>query len=217
MTNRALAMAVVALGVACAEQAPPPASAVPPAPPVATQAPPPPPAGPASTVQPAATPSASATPVALTLPETPDNIKPPAPAKLVLKANAKGAQIYVCDKSKDPKLGYEWTLKGPDAVLSDESGKAIGRHYAGPTWESVDGSKVVAAVKSKVDAPDSAAIPWLLLEAKSAEGQGALGKVTWVQRVHTSAGKAPATGCDKAHAGSEARVDYAAEYYFYAP
>jgi hypothetical protein len=148
-------------------------------------------------------------------PETPAAIQVPSPAKLVLKATGTGAQIYVCSQSKEPSHGFEWTLKAPEATLTDDVGKPIGKHYAGPTWEAQDGSKVVGAMKAKVDAPDSTAIPWLLVEAKSAEGQGMLGKVAWVQRVETVGGKAPSTGCDKAHLGAETRTDYRALYYFY--
>jgi len=40
--------------------------------------------------------------------------------------------------------------------------------------------------------------------------------VTYIQRVDTVGGQAPADGCDKSRAGSEAPVDYQATYYFYA-
>jgi hypothetical protein len=118
--------------------------------------------------------------------------------------------------AKDPKHGFEWTLKAPEATLTDDAGQALAKHYAGPTWEATDGSKVVGAMKAKADAPDSNAIPWLLIEAKSNEGHGVLSNIAWVQRAATVGGKAPSTGCDKAHAGAEVRVDYRATYYFYA-
>jgi len=51
--------------------------------------------------------------------------------------------------------------------------KKIGKHYAGPTWESNDGSKVVGEVKARDDGPAPTAIPWLLLSAKSTSGNGA--------------------------------------------
>jgi hypothetical protein len=127
-----------------------------------------------------------------------------------------GVQIYTCAESKDKKNTFEWTLKAPEAALTEDSGRALGKHYAGPTWEAPDGSKVVGALKAKVDAPDASAIPWLLLEAKSNEGQGLFANVGWVQRIATVGGKAPSSGCDQAHAGAESRVDYHANYYFYA-
>jgi hypothetical protein len=40
--------------------------------------------------------------------------------------------------------------------------------------------------------------------------------VTYIQRVDTVGGAAPAEGCDRAHVGKEVAIDYQAEYYFYA-
>ncbi len=39
--------------------------------------------------------------------------------------------------------------------------------------------------------------------------------VTYVQRLDTTGGLAPATGCDASHVGDTARIDYTATYYFY--
>ncbi len=64
----------------------------------------------------------------------------PAPAKLALKANAVGVQIYVCGPGKEPKH-LEWTLKAPEATLADDAGKPIGKHYAGPTWKHKTAAK----------------------------------------------------------------------------
>ena len=36
-----------------------------------------------------------------------------------------------------------------------------------------------------------------------------------IQRLDTAGGVAPSTGCDAAHEGTEARVDYSANYDFY--
>jgi hypothetical protein len=47
----------------------------------------------------------------------------------------------------------KWTLKAPEADLFDANGRAIGRHYAGPTWELMDGSEVVGKFKARADAP----------------------------------------------------------------
>jgi len=90
------------------------------------------------------------------------------------------------------------------------------RHYAGPTWEANDGSKVVGEVKARADAPDADAIPWLLLTAKSTSGSGVLASTLSVQRVQTAGGKAPASGCGPAQAQQEIRVPYTATYYFFA-
>jgi hypothetical protein len=108
-------------------------------------------------------------------------------------------------------------FRSPEAELFDMSGRTIGKHYGGPTWEANDGSKVVAEVKGRDDGPDPNAIPWLLLAAKSNSGAGAFSRIQAIQRVNTIGGKAPAGGCDQAQAGKIARVPYKAIYYFYVP
>jgi hypothetical protein len=99
--------------------------------------------------------------------------------------------------------------------LKASSGKPLGKHYTGPTWEAADGSKVVGEVVAKHDAPDASAIPWLLLRAKSTSGNGIFSVVTFVQRVQTIGGAPPANGCDSSQSGKESRVPYAAVYRFY--
>jgi hypothetical protein len=150
-------------------------------------------------------------------PATPSAIAVPNGQAVLVKALAKGVQIYACKAKEGASDMYEWSLKAPEAELFDEQGQKIGKHYAGPTWESMDGSKVVGKLRAKADAPEPTAIPWLLLDVTSAEGTGVLSKVKVVQRVATAGGKAPAGGCDLAHANAEARIDYTATYYMYGP
>jgi hypothetical protein len=148
-------------------------------------------------------------------PVTPAALKVPAGQKPVLAALGAGDQIYTCAPAEQGV--FAWKLEAPDAKLYDAQGKVIGKHYAGPTWESIDGSKVVGHVEQKADAPEPGAIPWLLLAARSNEGSGVLSAVKSVQRVDTSGGQAPKDGCDAAHAGAKSKVGYRAKYYFYAP
>ncbi len=148
-------------------------------------------------------------------PRMPENLRPPATQKLALEADAHGVQIYECKPSANDPTRFEWTLRGPQADLFDISGKRIGRHYGGPTWESFDGSKVVGEVAARSDAPDLKAIPWLLMTAKSASGDGVLGHTVSIQRAQTHGGKAPLEGCNARFAGNEVRVPYTARYYFY--
>ena len=150
-----------------------------------------------------------------TLPRVPENLRAPATQKLALEADASGVQIYECKVSPDDPTKFDWSLRGPQADLFDISGKRIGRHYAGPTWESFDGSKVVGEVKARSDAPDLKAIPWLLMTAKSASGDGVLGRTATIQRAQTHGGRAPLEGCNAKFAGNEVRVPYTARYYFY--
>jgi len=148
-------------------------------------------------------------------PEVPAKLSVPAGNKLAVEMHASGVQIYTCQPKKDDPSQFEWAFKAPDARLTDLQGHDAGHHYAGPTWEAKDGSKVIGKLEQKVDAPGTSDIPWLLLSAKSTEGNGVLGKVTFIQRLATHGGKAPAEGCDAAHVGHELRVDYSATYYFY--
>lgn len=150
-------------------------------------------------------------------PDTPEAIRPPPGESVKSIAVAEGVQIYVCMAKANEPSAFEWSLKAPEADLRDKGGAPFGRHYAGPTWEAKDGSKIRGEVRAKVDAPDKSTIPWLLLEVKSSEGAGVLSSVKHVQRVDTSGGKAPSDGCDAAHVNAEARVKYSAKYYFYAP
>lgn len=147
----------------------------------------------------------------------PTSLKPPETQTLVLEARATGVQIYTCSASKTDSARFEWVFKAPEADLLGSDGKKIGKHYAGPTWESDDGSKVVGEVKAKDDGPDATAIPWLLLNAKATSGKGVFSQVQSIQRLFTTGGKAPAEGCDQAHAGQEARVAYKARYFFFVP
>src|SRR5580704_9105349 len=120
-------------------------------------------------------------------PAVPDELKPSAGEELLLHALASGDQIYTCDGSK-------WILSGPDAKLSDEAGRPAGSHFAGPTWQWSDGSRVTGRPVANAT-PDPESIPWLLLTATSHEGDGVMKNVSSIQRLHTKGGKAPASGC----------------------
>ena len=70
-------------------------------------------------------------------------------------------------------------------------------------------------MKERADAPRADAIPWLLLAAKSVGPEGSFSKVTSIQRVNTVGGIAPRDGCSQAAAGTPARINYTADYYFF--
>ena len=138
-----------------------------------------------------------------------DSIQVPDGNKVIFHAYAIGVQIYQW-------TGSTWTFVAPAAVLyanADYDGE-VGTHYAGPTWESNSGSKVVGRrVPGTGCTPDASAIPWLLLEAVSSDGPGVLHDVTYVQRVNTVGGVAPVT--PGSVVGEIKEVPYTAEYYFY--
>jgi len=146
-------------------------------------------------------------------PDVPAALRPPADQSLHLVTRAAGVQIYVC--TQRPDSAYEWTFKAPEASLSSLTGEPIGKHYAGPTWELTDGSKVTGEVKAKAAGPSPTAIPWLLLSAKTHEGAGTLSATQSIQRVATVGGIAPSEPCAAATVGQVARVPYTAMYYFY--
>ena len=144
----------------------------------------------------------------------PSQLQPPAGEQLLLQVHAKGDQIYTC---KGDATQAAWALKAPDAQLFDKDGKPFGKHFAGPSWEASDGSRVTGKAVANVPSPDADSIPWLLVNIVGHEGSGVLSRATSIQRINTKGGKAPASGCDAAHAGAEVRVAYSADYLFYAP
>ena len=127
---------------------------------------------------------------------------------VVLSLHAEGAQVYECKAGADGKLA--WAFREPIATLMAE-GKTVGRHYAGPSWEHIDGSAVVG--KAVGNAPGATAndIPWLKLEVASHRGSGVLTPVTTVQRINTQGGKLDGA-CDKA--GATKSAPYSADYVF---
>lgn len=141
--------------------------------------------------------------------DIPAKLVPPQPGPLVGKYVARGVQIYVCTVKGGAS---EWDFKAPEAELIDAQGRPFAKHYAGPTWEARDGSKIVGKILASESAPTTGAIPWLLLAAESS-GSGLLAGARFVERVNTSGGVGPKGVCPTA--GAERRVDYTADYIFY--
>jgi hypothetical protein len=139
---------------------------------------------------------------------------PPIPwgdGPIVLAVDAKGDQIYTW--KTDATTGKSaWALKAPDATFS--GGGVTGTHYAGPTWQAADGSKIVARKVAELPSPDPNAVPWLLLQVTLREGNG-LPPTTYIKRVHTTGGKAPTTPGNSPN--QDKRVPYTAQYLFYGP
>jgi hypothetical protein len=124
--------------------------------------------------------------------------------KVAAHAYAVGVQIYRWD-------GTSWVFVAPEAVLyhGDED-EGFGIHYAGPTWETAGGGKVVGALVDRV--PVAGTIPWLLLKG-TGDGPGLFHRVEYIQRVNTTGGVAPSEPGE--FVGEIAEVPYTAEYYFY--
>ena len=137
---------------------------------------------------------------------------PAAQAAPVIQLLGKGVQIYVCAPANP---GFAWRLKAPEAILTDTTGAAAGRHFAGPTWQAADGSTVTGKPLVASPAPQPGAIPWLVLQAAAHGGSGVFTDVAYIVRSLTEGGAAPASGCDAAHAGALVRVGYQATYLFF--
>ena len=137
----------------------------------------------------------------------PDAIAAPGET-VVLTVHAEGAQVYECKAGADGKLA--WVFREPIATLFVD-GKTVGRHYAGPNWEHIDGSIVTA--KAAGNAPGATAddIPWLKLQVTASRGNGILSGVTTVQRINTRGGKFEGF-CDKP--GTFKSAPYSADYVF---
>ncbi len=142
---------------------------------------------------------------------------------VLLHAHGVGTQNYQCKAGTgDAGATYAWTFVGPQADLNDCHGTKIGTHFASPAgaaapeWLQLDGTSVIGQ-KLAAETPDggSAAIPWLLLQATSTTGTGTLSKTKYVQRLNTTNGLAPTTGCDATTVGANQNVSYTADYYFY--
>jgi hypothetical protein len=142
----------------------------------------------------------------------PAALNPPESATLGLALPADGVQVYGCAIAK-PGEAPAWSLDGPLALLGTRKDIA-GTHFAGPIWQALDGSTVKGTKVASADAPSPTAIPWLLLSGTPSAG-GHFGHVTFIQRLDTVGGKAPASGCDASHVGAKVLVPYQAKYYFY--
>jgi hypothetical protein len=142
-----------------------------------------------------------------------DNRAPEVPADIAVTGNNKvhfhgfgvGVQIYTWS-------GSAWTGPVPEAMLFDGNG-VVAIHFAGPTWESNSGSKVVGAAVQPTVTVDTNAIPWVRLRAVHTEGPGIFADTTFIQRVNTTGGRAPSA--NGAFVGQVARVPYTADYFFY--
>src|SRR5262245_11848271 len=163
-------------------------------------------------------------------PPVPGNIQVPAGNKLFLVGHAIGTQNYICLPSS---TGFMWTLFGPQATLFDDDRRQVITHFASinpadglsrPTWQdSRDTSSVWAqAIATSTDTAYVApgAVPWLLLQWVGRQDGPHRGDrvsgTTYIQRLNTVDGVAPATGCASgADVGKRALVSYKADYFFY--
>src|SRR3954464_4343196 len=147
---------------------------------------------------------------AVSIPTIPDAIKPPPgsrPIGAYLVAN--GTQNYTCVVPTGATTGAYTGASVPEAQLIGTGGKI--HHFAGPSWQSErDGSLVTATKVAQNDRPGT--IPELLLQVSSHTGTGIMSKATYINRLLTSGGTAPAGACTD---GSVTAVPYSAVYVFW--
>lgn len=169
----------------------------------------------------------------ITPPPVPANIQVPAGNVPYLVGHAAGTQNYVCLPSGDT---FRYTLFTPQATLFNDDMEEIMTHYFGPNpdeggtiraaWQhSQDTSTVWGQVMPGNSSTDPkyvapGAIAWLLVtivgDQAGPTGGDKLTQTTYIQRVNTSGGVAPSTGCSSAsNIGSQAFVPYTTDYYFY--
>jgi len=164
---------------------------------------------------------------------------PPVPAevqvlpgnKAFLVGHAVGTQNYVCLPSGS---GVKFVLFTPEATLFkfEDNTKQLITHYFSPnpfekgtiraTWKH---SRDTSTVWGQVEPGHSAvvtsdAIPWLLVTVVGAQDGptdgDTLSRTTFIQRLNTSGGLAPSTGCTSStDIGHQAFVPYTADYFFY--
>lgn len=145
----------------------------------------------------------------------PEAVKVPAGHRVAMETVGAGDITYECRAKKDMAGQFEWVFAGPDAKLMDRSGQQVGRYFGPPaTWESMDGSKITGT-QLAVAPGGTGNIPMQLVKANPAMGMGAMQGVTYVQRVATAGGVAPALPCGAANLGAKQIVQYRADYIFY--
>lgn len=147
--------------------------------------------------------------------DVPEPVRVPSGHTMAMKALGVGELTYECKARAADTSAFEWVFVGPVAKLMDmATNREVGKYYAGPTWESTDGSKITG--KQVAIAPAAAGnIPMQLVKTEPAMGSGAMTGVTYIQRVNTRGGVAPADPCAATSAGMKKQVPYQAEYVFY--
>lgn len=119
---------------------------------------------------------------------TPMQLAPPDGTTVLFALDAWGVQDYEC-------TGGTWRLREPraDLYMLPPHAHMVMRHFGGPTWQFTIDSSLVVGTKTQEATPDVTAIPWLLLQVSRHVGDpGSLTPVTWIQRLSTRGGLAPA-------------------------
>jgi hypothetical protein len=178
----------------------------------------------------------------VTPPPVPADIQVEAGNTAFLEGHGVGTQNYIClpcpnpitPAAMCPASGFAFALFTPQATLFNDHDKQVTTHFFSPnpfengtiraTWQhsrdtsTVWGGRAISSSDPDFVAPD--AIPWLLLPVAGAQegptGGHRLAATTFIQRLNTSGGVAPSTGCaSSTDVGARAFVPYTADYFFY--
>jgi hypothetical protein len=173
----------------------------------------------------------TAQPVSAVIPtQVPFEVLVPAGNRMSFVGHAVGTQNYVCLLAE---AGFKFALFTPQATLAADDGRQIATHYFSPdpvdgtiraTWERSRDTSIIwgRVIGTATDSEYVAqgAIAWLLLQPVAVQGGNGdaenLTATTFVQRLNTTGGLAPSTGCDSStDVGNQAFVPYTADYVFY--
>lgn len=132
-------------------------------------------------------------------------------APLITTIHANGAQIYECRMSELKTLTSQF--REPIASLVMEK-KTVGRHFAGPNWELMDGTGVKAVALSQAPGASDSDIPHLMLTVTGFKGSGPIAFARTILRINTRGGVAKGS-CPQS--GDFLSVPYSADYAFYGP
>jgi hypothetical protein len=180
----------------------------------------------------------------ITPPDVPDDLRVPEGNFAFLKGEAIGTQNYVCTPSgagfawvlftpvatlsnkADKQIITHFFSPNPDPNDVNTDPRVVANGAIRAAWQARDTSTIWAKV-SPLAAPSfdpkfvrPGSVAWLLLEAVGVQegptGGDTLTPTTFVQRVNTSGGLAPSTGCaQSADVGKKAFVPYTADYFFF--
>jgi hypothetical protein len=133
---------------------------------------------------------------------------------VVATLHAEGAQLYECKSDPGNSAGQSpaptWQFREPIATLMVD-GKTIGRHYAGPNWDHVDGSGAKGKVTANAPGATPNDIAHLQIDVIERRGAGILANATTVQRINTKGGVLQGP-CE--NVGIYRSVPYSADYVF---
>lgn len=150
----------------------------------------------------------------------PDAVKVPAGHRVAWETVGVGEITYECRAKAGTVDAFEWVFVGPKADLRSRQGRVVGSYFGPPaTWAAQDGSSLTGAQLAVAPA-GSGNIPLQLVKANPAklvDGKGELQGVSYIQRVATRGGVAPAMACSSASIGQRQIVTYQADYIFWKP